>query len=254
MSTSKPRKHRYHHGDLPAVLLQTAGKILEKEGLDAVTVRSLTRRTGVSRAAPYRHFRHREALLAALAAEGYAMLGRAQREAAAAGGLRAMGEAYVRFALRHPQRFRLMFGGQLKIAKHPALRNVALKTFEGLSGALAARVGDARGARDASIAAWALVHGLARTAAGRPDRRGGAPGPRRRSVHPRRARHDALRGGDCEPGRGRGRGRASAGVVGERRGAGRPVARCGVAAQQPEQRLVGVAQRRFILVPERPGL
>ena len=161
MSTSRRKKHAYHHGDLPAALRQAAGKILEKEGLEALTLRTLARRTGVSHAAPYRHFRHREALLAALAADGFAMLGRALREAAAAGGLRAMGEAYVRFALRHPQRFRLMFGGQLKIARHAALREVALKTFEALSGALAAQVGDAPGARDASIAAWALVHGLA---------------------------------------------------------------------------------------------
>ena len=115
----------------------------------------------MSHAAPYRHFRTREALLAALAAEGFAMLGRAQREAAAAGGLRGMGEAYVRFALAHPQRFRLMFGGQLKIARHAGLREVATKAFEALSGALAARVGDTPGARDASIAAWAMVHGLA---------------------------------------------------------------------------------------------
>ena len=161
MSTSKRPKRAYHHGDLPAALLHAAGKMLEKEGLEALTLRTLARRTGVSHAAPYRHFRQREALLAALAADGFAMLGRAQREAAAAGGLRAMGEAYVRFALRHPQRFRLMFGGQLKIARHAALREVALKTFDGLSGALAAQVGDAPGARDASIAAWALVHGLA---------------------------------------------------------------------------------------------
>lgn len=161
MSTSKAAKRAYHHGDLPAALLHAAGQILEKQGVEALTLRRLARRTGVSHAAPYRHFPDREALLAALAAEGYAMLGRAQRAAAAAGGLRAMGEAYVRFALAHPQRFRLMFGGQLKIARHPALREVAQKTFEGLSGALAARVGDAPGARDASIAAWALVHGLA---------------------------------------------------------------------------------------------
>ena len=160
MSTLRRKKGAYHHGGLPAALLQAAGKILEKEGIEALTLRTLARRTGVSHAAPYRHFAQREALLAALAAEGFAMLGRAQREAAA-GGLRAMGETYVRFALAHPQRFRLMFGGQLKIARHPALRDVALKTFEGLSGALAARVGDAPGARDASIAAWALVHGLA---------------------------------------------------------------------------------------------
>lgn len=160
MSTSSRRKRTYHHGDLPAALLRAAGQLLEKEGVERLTLRSLARRTGVSHAAPYRHFRDREALLAALAAEGFAMLGRAQREAAA-GGLRAMGEAYVRFALARPQRFRLMFGGQLKIARHPALREVAAKTFEGLSGALAARVGESPGARDASIAAWALVHGLA---------------------------------------------------------------------------------------------
>jgi AcrR family transcriptional regulator len=160
MSTSKRAKRRYHHGDLPAVLLLQAGKVLEKEGVEALSLRALTRRTGVSHAAPYRHFRDRESLLAALAAEGFAMLGRSLREAAAAGGLRAMGEAYVRFALEHPQRFRLMFGGQLKIARHTALREVATNAFDALAGALAANVGAAPGAQDASIAAWALVHGL----------------------------------------------------------------------------------------------
>ena len=97
----------------------------------------------------------------AIAVTQFAMLASAQRKAAAAHGLRGMGEAYVRFALAHRQRFRLMFGGQLKIARHPALREIAGKTFEGLSGALAARVPGAQGARDASLAAWALVHGLA---------------------------------------------------------------------------------------------
>jgi len=161
MSTSIRRKRSYHHGDLPATLLRAAGKILEKEGLEALTLRRLTRRTGVSHAAPYRHFRHREALLAALAADGYALLGRAQRAAAAAGGLRAMGEAYVRFALDHPQLFRLMFGGAVRIARHERLRDIATQTYAGLAGALAERVGAAAGARDASIAAWAQVHGLA---------------------------------------------------------------------------------------------
>jgi AcrR family transcriptional regulator len=161
MSTSKPAKRGYHHGDLPAALLLAAADILEKEGVAALTLRALARRAGVSHTAPYRHFADRESLLAALAAEGFGMLGRAQREAAAGGGLRGMGEAYVHFALDHPQRFRLMFGSQVRISRHPALREVATKTFEGLSGALAAQVPGARGARDASIAAWAMVHGLA---------------------------------------------------------------------------------------------
>jgi AcrR family transcriptional regulator len=161
MSTSNRQRHAYHHGDLPATLLRVAGKILEEEGVEALSLRELTRRAGVSHAAPYRHFPDRESLLAALAAEGFAMLGEAQREAAAAGGLRGMGESYVRFALAHPQRFRLMFGGAVRMARHAPLREVATRVFDGLAGALAARVPEAQGARDSSIAAWALVHGLA---------------------------------------------------------------------------------------------
>ncbi len=161
MSTSSARKRNYHHGDLPSVLVRTAGKMLEKEGVEALKLREVARRAGVSHNAPYRHFAQREALLAALAAEGFAWLGAAQRKAAQTGGLRGMGEAYVAFALAHPQRFRLMFGGQISIARHVRLREVALRTFDGLSGALAARVPGAQGARDASVAAWSLVHGLA---------------------------------------------------------------------------------------------
>src|SRR5689334_19621575 len=111
MSTLSRRKRSYHHGDLHSALLLTAGKMLEKEGLEALTLREVARRAGVSHSAPYRHFAEREALLAALAAEGFERLGAAQRKAAEAGGLRAMGEAYVAFALENPQRFRLMFGG-----------------------------------------------------------------------------------------------------------------------------------------------
>lgn len=161
MSTRKPEKSAYHHGDLRAALLKAASTILEKQGLEALALREVARRAGVSHNAPYRHFPQREALLAALAAEGFALLGQAQRKAAAVQGLRGMGEAYVQFALEHPQRFRLMFGGQVQIDKHEGLREVAVGMFERLSGALAERVPEAKGARDSSIAAWALVHGLA---------------------------------------------------------------------------------------------
>ena len=161
MPTSGRKKRSYHHGNLEAVVLRAAGNILEKEGVEALSLRQVARRAGVSHSAPYRHFREREALLAALAEEGFEALGAAQREAGLAGGLRGMGEAYVSFALAHPQRFRLMFGGQIPIARHARLREVATRTFDGLSGALAARVPEAQGARDASLAAWALVHGLA---------------------------------------------------------------------------------------------
>ena len=135
--------------------------MLEKQGVEALKLRALARRTGVSHNAPYRHFSGSEALLAALAVEGFEWLTAAQRTAAAAGGLRAMGEAYVEFALAHPQRFRLMFGGRIPLAKHAHLREVAERAFEELSGALAARFPGAPRAMDCSVAAWALVHGLA---------------------------------------------------------------------------------------------
>lgn len=161
MSTSSRRKPAYHHGDLSGTILQAAGDLLEEQGVEGLRMRELARRAKVSHNAPYRHFPDRDSLLAALAAEGFARLGRTQQEARQAAGLKGMGEAYVRFALEHPQRFRLMFGGAVRIAAHPALREVATTVFDGLSGALSGELGEAAGARDASIAAWAMVHGLA---------------------------------------------------------------------------------------------
>src|SRR2546427_8857402 len=105
----------YHHGNLRTALLRAAGERLEKQGITALSLREAARRVGVSHNAPYRHFADREALLAALAAQGFEMLGQAMRGQTGRG----MGEAYVRFALQYPQRFRLMFGGQIALDKYP---------------------------------------------------------------------------------------------------------------------------------------
>jgi AcrR family transcriptional regulator len=144
----------YHHGDLRAAVLTAAEKILEKEGVGGLSVREAARRAGVSHNAPYRHFPDRDALLAALAAEGFAQLGSAL--AGRAG--REMGEAYVRFALAQPQRFRLMFGGQLSLDKFPELRAQAQATYDRLQETFK-RLGEDAGF--AAAAAWSLVHGLA---------------------------------------------------------------------------------------------
>ena len=143
----------YHHGNLKEALLQAALDLIAQKGAAGFTFADAARMAGVSPAAPYRHFPDRESLLAALAAEGFDMLGRSQREAAQERGLRGMGEAYVAFALAHPQRFRLMFGGQVQVGRHAALREAATRTFEALAGALALRLPASQGARDASIAA-----------------------------------------------------------------------------------------------------
>ena len=120
---------------------------MEKEGLSALSLRELARRAGVSHNAPYRHFPDRESLLTALAAEGFERLGQALERRPR----REMGEAYVEFALAHPQRFRLMFGGLVKQEKRDR------RAYEGLLKSFA-DLGEA--APYAAAAAWALVHGL----------------------------------------------------------------------------------------------
>ena len=149
MSTSSS----YHHGDLRSALLQAAGELLEKQGLGALSLREAARRAGVSHNAPYRHFPDREALLAALAAEGFALLSEGFKGAGREGGL-----AYVRFALKHPQRFRLMFGGLVPIARYPELREQGTRAHRGLEDAFRELGEDAP---LAAAAAWSLVHGLA---------------------------------------------------------------------------------------------
>lgn len=137
----------YHHGDLRAALLRTAGKMLEKEGLASLSLRELARRAGVSHNAPYRHFPDRKSLLAALAGEGFERLG----DALASRPRREMGEAYVEFALAHPQRFRLMFGGLVPLA------NRDRRAYKSLQEAF---VDLGEHAPYAAAAAWGLVHGL----------------------------------------------------------------------------------------------
>ncbi len=161
MTTYGRAKPTYHHGYLSGTILLAASELLEEQGVEGLRMRELARRVKVSHNAPYRHFPDRGSLLAALAADGFAQLGRAQQEASTGGGLKGMGEAYMCFALAQPQRFRLMFGGMVRIAAYPALREVATKVLDGLSSALSGEVAEAAGARDASIAAWAMVHGLA---------------------------------------------------------------------------------------------
>jgi AcrR family transcriptional regulator len=146
----------YHHGDLRAALLEAAGELLEEQGLAGLSLREAARRAGVSHNAPYRHFPDRSALLAALAAAGFRMLG----EGMAGKSGRERGEAYVRFALAHPNRFRLMFGGQIEIGKHAELRAAATSTYEGLVAAFRGQ-GDIANPETAAAAAWALTHGLA---------------------------------------------------------------------------------------------
>ena len=157
---------RYHHGDLRRQLLDEAGVVLEEDGPEALTLRGLARRLGVSHAAPGHHFADRGALLVELAAQGHRDLEQAMRDRLASDPGEepavAIGEGYLDFALEHPQRFRLMFAGvaDLSPSDSPSFSEAAGASFATL---VRTTTGTADPDADPTrwMAAWALVHGLA---------------------------------------------------------------------------------------------
>jgi AcrR family transcriptional regulator len=174
--SSKPRgKQGYHHGNLREDLMRAALEIIHESGAAALSLRDAARRAGVSHAAPYRHFKGKGVLLAALAVESFHGLVDALERAKAACGddvvarLRAGGLAYVRYAVRHPSRFRLMFGPDRELIDDKAaaaeVAAAGQAAYRQLYDSIAdcQRAGVIRPDPTDSIAqpAWALMHGLA---------------------------------------------------------------------------------------------
>ncbi len=107
-------RNHYHHGDLRAALIIAGLDILERDGLDGLTLRRIGARVGVSHTAPKNHFRDRRALCTALASEGFWRLAKALKDASAGlprsqRNLQRIARAYVGFAVTNPALFRLMF-------------------------------------------------------------------------------------------------------------------------------------------------
>src|SRR5262250_1725806 len=108
------RKKPYHHENLREALLKAALRLISEVGPAAFTLREVARRASVSHNAPYRHFRNRDELIAAVSTQGYreltrAMVNAAEQEAGALARLKQAGLAYVAFALRRPEHFTVMF-------------------------------------------------------------------------------------------------------------------------------------------------
>jgi AcrR family transcriptional regulator len=167
---AKPRP--YHHGDLRMAVLAAAEKIVEQEGVDALTLRAVARAVDVSHTAPKNHFGSLEGLLSELAAVGYRRMGEALASAMDAAGteprarMRAMGRAYVGFGRAYPGLFLLMFRSERLDMTRPALRDAV----EGARQALRnAAMSNARRVKPllplqitaSAVASWSLVHGFA---------------------------------------------------------------------------------------------
>ena len=164
VSTSPATPRTYHHGDLRSALIEQGIALLEEAGAEALSLREVARRVGVSATAVYRHFPDKAALVRALAAESLDRLGEAQRAAAQlAGGGRAgftaLGRAYVRFALANPGLFRLAYAHEA--TRHEGLPegNLAADLLRDKARELCG--GDEAEAQRLVLQAWAVAHGLA---------------------------------------------------------------------------------------------
>ena len=109
----------YHHGDLQSSLLATATAMITEHGIEALSLRKLAERIGVSRTAAYHHFKDKNDLLAAVAEQGFESLTRfiqvsAQDETLS---LQLRLEQtilnYVRFSVENATQYELMFGSEL---------------------------------------------------------------------------------------------------------------------------------------------
>ena len=161
-------KKAYHHGDLRRALIDASLELIQEKGAQGLTLREAARRVGVSHAAPYRHFADKEALLAAVAEEGFrglhdAMVVARDKRESLVEKYRATGVAYVEFAVAKPNHFGVMFGPQLNTEDHPALEEAGKAAFDVLF-ELNQQLHEAgRIVHDpmhAAFCAWSIVHGL----------------------------------------------------------------------------------------------
>nr|WP_202515605.1 MULTISPECIES: TetR/AcrR family transcriptional regulator [unclassified Streptomyces] len=146
-----------------AACLRAARELLEEDGSAGLSLRAVARRAGVSATAPYRHYADRDALVSAVAAQGYrelaAYLAAAHPSPATPDELAAVAVAYVRFALERPALFRVMFAepcdpdSEERVAATTAIseyvHGIVRGAFPGAD------------VEALSTTVWALVHGLA---------------------------------------------------------------------------------------------
>ncbi|MGI4901927.1 MAG: TetR/AcrR family transcriptional regulator [Janthinobacterium lividum] len=171
--TSKALATRpYHHGALREALLEGAERILDREGINGLTLRAAAREAGASHAAPKNHFDDLTALLSELATVGFrrfhqCLLAATPTTDSPAARLPALGRAYVEFAMQSPGLFLLMFRGERLDFERPGLR----EAMDAAAAVLQDAVGVTRDQKHAPhlpltaaaqfVSAWSLVHGFA---------------------------------------------------------------------------------------------
>jgi AcrR family transcriptional regulator len=162
----------YHHGNLREALIMAALELIGRKGPAGFTFAEAARAAGVSAAAPYRHFRDRDALMADVARRGFELfeqrLAKAWDEGRpnALAALESMGRAYLAFAREEPAYFSAMFESGLPLAEHRELQEAGDRAFGVLRTACDAVVATLPAARRPpgmmmALHIWSLSHGIA---------------------------------------------------------------------------------------------
>ena len=165
------KKGGYHHGNLRQALISAALKIIDKQGLNALTLRAVAAAANVSRTAPYRHFQKKEALLAAVAEDGFRVLSENmasldKEEKDPLERIIRKSLVYVRFAKENPSHFEVMFRFKLRqFTLYPSLFETAAGSMMNIVETVmqCQKVGIVRSDStfDIAFGAWTMIHGFA---------------------------------------------------------------------------------------------
>ncbi|WP_027857242.1 TetR/AcrR family transcriptional regulator [Marinobacterium jannaschii] len=172
---NQTKKH-YHHGDLRQTLLDTATAIISEGGVDALSMRKLADHVGVSRTAPYHHFKDKNALLCAIAEAGFkqhfevvSLLPQQHPQLDKHALFELYVLSYIRFADSNPETYDLMFGkeiwklGQPSEALHATSRQCFQHWLEWIEVLQTEKVlTDQHPTLRVAQASWATLHGLCR--------------------------------------------------------------------------------------------
>ncbi|HEU5017116.1 MAG TPA: TetR/AcrR family transcriptional regulator [Pseudolabrys sp.] len=162
----------YHHGNLKEALVRAALELIAEKGPAGFTFADAARWAGVSPAAPYRHYRDRDALLADVAKRGFDEFAAALANAWNDGrpdpmsAFDRMGKAYLAFARTEPAYYSAMFEAGVPVDSDPELRDAGERAFGILRGAAERLVAlmPAQGRPPALMVAlhiWSMTHGIA---------------------------------------------------------------------------------------------
>jgi AcrR family transcriptional regulator len=156
----------YHHGSLRAALLKAAFKLLDKDGIDAVTIRQIARVVGVAHSAPANHFKNKRELFTALALDIYNQLSKTltdelkPNEKSLRKSIHAFSKIILDFGLKHPNRYILLSRRDCFNSSDEALYKSMEEVYQHMIRILSSHSNEkSLDTESQAIALWSMIHG-----------------------------------------------------------------------------------------------